>query len=913
MNIVVGNNTGSTLTNTVSNPSFTPVLDSFQVTSEGSTTVATETWVINESAYSFIRARSVVFKAEGLKPNTRYYPFFDGVFVGQFCSTQDGVQQSNLVTNPQGSIVGTFYIPAGTFTVGTHTFRLVDNIQTVSGAIVQDPIYGTVEAAYEAKGVLKQLQTQVTTTNFDPKSVEPVNITLAPIFAASTPAGLTAPRPAVCESWFFEYDVLSTRTFTFNVTTSSSTAPENPTPNVGSSTVEIIPDSVTFLNTTVTTSGLYSHTYSYRVPTKVSYRQEWIGRSTDNRPNINTFRPTGILPTDVVRVTKQWTKSRNVACPAFLQIQVVQVDPLAQSFFIEPILAPDGAFATSINVYFRSVDQSTPVTLELRSMVNGLPGPDVLPGGRVVLPGYACGQSIDATIATTFVFDHPIYLQANTEYCFVLKSSSLGYNAWCSRLGDNDVTTNKKIDSQPYSGVLFKSANDSTWQPDSYEDIKFDLNVAVFNTSQTGDVVFRPQTDPNGNYYHTAHTLPLAFISTVDESSTLTVKIPLHGMVNGDSMSFGPIVEGTYNNISTTVLSNQTFQVTVVDEDHVTIDVSPAVADATGPLKVQDLFGTIDTIPAIMPIETTIVSAERVINSDNNSPSTVPGAGTALTVPTAPTTSSAFTFTVYANVLVNEILIDYMGTELTGTGIEERIKIAAGQSPGGDEIPYAEQAYVTLPKSSDYYSFEETRLISSKENETVHNVELGSQPSLTINMKLNSVNQNLSPVIDTSGMSLVVKTYDIDNQGGEIDALLDDDTSTIDDFNDPLQNSEINHGSGTAAAKYKGRILRNDQFANSAFIFVSGNCPSPAVIDCYIRTSTDITTHVDRDWEWVPLNGVFKAAFNNSPNKSVINEWMYEFNTTDKFNVYDVKLVMRSTNSSVVPKIYGVRTITNLV
>jgi len=94
---------------------------------------------------------------------------------------------------------------------------------------------------------------------------------------------------------------------------------------------------------------------------------------------------------------------------------------------------------------------------------------------------------------------------------------------------------------------------------------------------------------------------------------------------------------------------------------------------------------------------------------------------------------------------------------------------------------------------------------------------------------------------------------------------------------------------------------------------VTGNSPAPAAIDAYIRTSTDVETHIDREWEWVPINGVFGSQFINSRNKSVTNEWMYIYDSIDNFTVFDVKLVMRSTNNSIIPIIYGIRTITDFI
>ena len=68
--------------------------------------------------------------------------------------------------------------------------------------------------------------------------------------------------------------------------------------------------------------------------------------------------------------------------------------------------------------------------------------------------------SADATAATTFKFEAPVYLMGNTTYAFVLKSSnSTNYNVYTSKLGENQLGTTNRVVENPSMGVLFKSAN----------------------------------------------------------------------------------------------------------------------------------------------------------------------------------------------------------------------------------------------------------------------------------------------------------------------------------------------------------------------------------------------------------------------------------------------------------------------
>ena len=65
-------------------------------------------------------------------------------------------------------------------------------------------------------------------------------------------------------------------------------------------------------------------------------------------------------------------------------------------------------------------------------------------------------------------------------------------------MGDIDVSGTRTISEQPYSGVLFKSQNASTWTADQYEDLKFTIYRASF-TQPTGTVILNNAELGRGN------------------------------------------------------------------------------------------------------------------------------------------------------------------------------------------------------------------------------------------------------------------------------------------------------------------------------------------------------------------------------------------------------------------------------
>jgi hypothetical protein len=213
------------------------------------------------------------------------------------------------------------------------------------------------------------------------------------------------------------------------------------------------------------------------------------------------FRSTGILETvqeDIVSVrnaridTTNLNETRNtggwteVAGTRESTTTVRQWDPLAQSFFVED---SKGVFVTSCDVYFATKDDTgLPVTFQLRTMENGTPTTKVIPFSEIVLSPSEVTTSPNGTVATTFTFNAPIYVEGGIEYAIVLLSESTKYSAFISRVGETDLVTGTFIAQQPFLGSLFKSQNGSTWEPSQWEDLKFTLYRADFASTGTLEV-----------------------------------------------------------------------------------------------------------------------------------------------------------------------------------------------------------------------------------------------------------------------------------------------------------------------------------------------------------------------------------------------------------------------------------------
>jgi len=205
-----------------------------------------------------------------------------------------------------------------------------------------------------------------------------------------------------------------------------------------------------------------------------------------------------IISTRVPQITAtRQTQTQDVVVSRIVNTTVVNTvpivnipnpDPIAQTFFIGD--NTNGLMVSKLDVYFQSKSSTAPITLEIREVSNGYPSEVVVPFSTVTLEPKDVNVSADATAPTEFKFSSPVYLKNDTEYCFVLlpAGNDENYEVWVSELGENQIGTTQRIDKQPYSGVLFVSANNRTWTALQNEDVKFTLYQCEFNSALTGQI-----------------------------------------------------------------------------------------------------------------------------------------------------------------------------------------------------------------------------------------------------------------------------------------------------------------------------------------------------------------------------------------------------------------------------------------
>lgn len=232
-------------------------------------------------------------------------------------------------------------------------------------------------------------------------------------------------------------------------------------------------------------------------------------------------------------------------------------NPIAQSFFVDEA---EGIYLTKVDLYFSSRTTDAPVSMHIRPMDNGLPSAvEIMPQSTVYVNGNLVNTSADATSATTFQFEEPIYLTGKKEYAIVLTTPHPAYEVYIAQIDEFEVgTTAKRVARNPALGSLFYSHNGATWTAAQEQDLKFKLYRAEFPTTY-GGVAFLHNAAVGKELLHQDP------ISTDSASSSVTISHVAHGMLVGDTVHItGLDSASTIGGIkATSILGNRT--ITAID------------------------------------------------------------------------------------------------------------------------------------------------------------------------------------------------------------------------------------------------------------------------------------------------------------------------------------------------------------
>ena len=611
-------------------------------------------------------------------------------------------------------------------------------------------------------------------------------------------------------------------------------------------------------------------------------------------------------------------------------------DPLAQTFMIfdtkQSSKDETGFFLTSVDIYYFAKDSVYPTWIEIRNVINGAPGPKILPFGRKLLQSDEVLLSNDGSVATTFTFDSPVYVKGGTEYCVVVRTDVPDYKVWISDLGTTDANGNEITD-QPHVGVLFKSANNSSWSASQTQDLKFTVRRASFDTSAAGLVTLQNQSLP-------AKTLTNNPLEMTDSNTALKINHKTHGMY---STSNNVIIDGVKSGASTTLngaLSATATSITLTSGTNFDDTSGKYSRDASNVyyIKIDDEIISYTTISG-----TGITSATRGANSTTATTHANGATVELYQIHKVPLFDINKTHTAIANigadsytiVLATTPVVDGAGststfggsvctatenaqydvaTTIMGSLVPSRTSITGGFiTTSGTSISGSEQSFAkstttrALPLNDNYY-FPSTNLIASSINETN---EMGGVKSLSVPITLSSELETVSPVIDTQRMSVIAVANVVD----KIDSSADVYPTTI--YKPMTEPEGDNH-----SAIYMTKKVNLETPATSLRVLLDISRESASDVKVMFKTLRvdDAFSFDEIDYRFFNDDGTLAGS--GGPDvevrPAIRNEFLeHEYtagvtddgigNPLDEFISFQIKIVMRTTNQARPPRVRNLR------
>lgn len=618
-------------------------------------------------------------------------------------------------------------------------------------------------------------------------------------------------------------------------------------------------------------------------------------------------------------------------------------DPLAQSFFTYGVQG--GMFLTSIDLFFATKDPALPVRIELRPMINGYPSSINTTNKNFisVVPASQVNVSTNASAATKFTFDPPIYLKENSDYCFIIRSNSSLYQVYTSRMGEVSIETGRRIFEQPYVGSVFKSENAITWTAEQFEDIKFRLNRAVFNTTPA-TVSFTASTP-----YLAAYGDQFA---TTNGSSVVTYTHPQnHGLLTGSKIYLYTDPGLTYNGIPSASF-NQANGFTVTKVDDRTVSFTVANATSTNPITsgrsityiavtsggtgyaVGDLVKrNTDNVGVVSAVDNTGAITSVSITNGLSELDLIP----LLTVVSATGSGGAVAASIIPRFVV--------GVNKPLTGFIPQINILNfGTSSTTQTLsapPLAGGSVVSIPFKEDegIANLGQTLVIKSGLNNL-------TAPSAAVEVNLATSNPYVSPVIDVRtppSLSVISPLINASTGGtvwsvsGSVTApayILWDGRRYLATTSGSLGSSppthtsgsasngavtlvydgesttpagELNATNGTARARYVTQKVQLQMVSNGMRLFSTISSTSTSSVSWYVRTSLSSSSVNHDSLGWVELTCA--TPRNRSASIGEFYEYEFQGDSLPPFDTYDLKCVMTASDASKSPIISSYRVV----
>tara|TARA_S200002703_G_scaffold141621_1_gene133565 strand:- start:1848 stop:7280 length:5433 start_codon:yes stop_codon:yes gene_type:complete len=458
----------------------------------------------------WIRSRKVYFHAKGLRPNTKFTPFFDGVKIDDWCREESSFVQfsdrdddignryghsltahpdgsSALTSDGNGEIIGSFFIPS-----------IRQLIEYRQGR--KHPVFGVRRNLVRFRSGLREF----TLLDIDkPDWGEAGSKAFAYYAVFGFMFGWWNRRNYI--RWpnsQHPYSWLSRRNPTF-----SNKEVKERLDRIAAGSVLINEPKL---------SGKYGTNDA--------------GLSVSQLRNLDNNNTLSTVLSDYVTVNKNcWGGNETNPVP-------VPENPLAQTFYVDN---PFGLVLTKVDLFFRAKDSgSLPVSIHIRPVEDGKPHTsEIVPDSHVYLNasevdaiGTSPVLSLIQSRPTSFEFDEPVYLQPWKTYAIVVQSESTEYELFSAQTQQPVFgSTSRTVSTSSLVGQLFLPQSGTNYLGSKDQDLMYKLTRAKFGQGG-GSLILKNANLP-------AKELENNKLYTTKDTKIVVVNQPGHGHKVGDTVT----------------------------------------------------------------------------------------------------------------------------------------------------------------------------------------------------------------------------------------------------------------------------------------------------------------------------------------------------------------------------------------
>ncbi len=477
-------------------------------------------YITDTAINPFLKPRGIVFIGSSLRPKTRFYSYFDGTLVDNYTIVPSKVTLTQntpfksgemvLIANTNAELsthIDNYALDTGIYHLGVCA---VSEVGSANVSIVNESslslsgkyVYGLdsketkiISSVLDHRcGNTKSVTSSTITLAADAPSVDITGNTVSLVRIQTTDADVN-PATGIGSTYTITAYNTTTKVATVSGTIPSSEVGKTFSYSIGTNVSNkagqiggiFYPPQATFLSG----ERVYRLTESFNN----SYDKDAIsfadknfvssGITTTKTSLVDTVYNIGISNQIVGTVTSPLLQSTTVTSTI---TSTWRVDPLAQTFFVDEQTYPHGLYLESVNLFFSAKDdENLPVRVQIRPTVNGTPSFDYWYPESVVekYPSEIIVSNTpsinDSATKNVFTFSSPVFLKPGL-YAVVILTDSPDYVVWTAEKGQTTLT-NQTVSVNPYVGTLYKSQNAMEYVPYLNEDLMFELNRCVFNTS----------------------------------------------------------------------------------------------------------------------------------------------------------------------------------------------------------------------------------------------------------------------------------------------------------------------------------------------------------------------------------------------------------------------------------------------